>query len=177
MKPKQVNWWMVVAMLAIAAFASYISVDTFKIANGQFHRDATHTYSDRICTGSKGSGSKVCTNYYFTEKQYQLNGIIDKAYIVLIVLTLLVSFIVKTLVPTREDKKELAFRKDPISSINNGWNELMVENEKQKKDPSHGWTSSGIRTFFGITLLGIFLTALFNYFNNSDWFENILKIN
>ena len=62
--------------------------------------------------------------------------------------------------PTPADKKEEAFRKDPIGSIKTDWNELMVENEKQKKDFSHGFKMTPEIGMLIIIFLGVLIVSL-----------------
>lgn len=158
-------------MLALLALCSFFFVDKFKIANGQFHRDDIHTYSERICSGS--DSSRVCTNYFFSEKQHQLNGKIDQIYLVLIILALVVLAIDKIKYPRPKEKMQ----EDPIGTIQTGWKGLMEENEKQRKDPNHGWTSSGIKIFLGLFFLVICFTIIQAYLEKSDILQNLLKIN
>jgi hypothetical protein len=175
MKTKESKWWTVAWILVALALCSYFFVDNFKAANGQFYRDATHTYSEKICSGE--DTSRVCTNYFFTEKQHNLNKIIDKLYLVLIVLVLGISYIQKTINPSEEDKKREQARMDPINTTQTAWEELMEENEKQKKDPNHGWTTSGTRTFLCLLFLIICFTIIGTYIEKSDILQNLLKIN
>ena len=172
MKPRNIVWT-TLTVLALAVYCSFFLVDKFKIANGQFHRDATHTYSERICTGSSGSGSRVCTNYFFTDEQHSLNIKLDQIYKVLILLAGIILFFYKIFNPEPKDKMQ----NDPIGTIQTGWKGLMEENEKQRKDPNHGWTSSGKRTFLFLLFLLICFAILSAFIESSHIFEKLLKIN
>ena len=157
-------------ILVVLGLCSYFFVDDFKAANGQFYQDTTHTYSERVCNG-EGS-RKVCTNYFFTEEQYNLNKIINKLYFVFIILVLVVSSLADFFNPAPKDKMS----EDPVGTIKTEWAELMEENEKQKKDPAHGWTSSGIKIFLVILFLLICFSILGTYLERSHFLQNILKI-
>lgn len=175
MKPKESILWTIVVILAAAAICSFYFVDKFKIANGQFHRDDTHTYSERICSGS--DSSKVCTNYFFTEQQHDLNKKLDLVYKILIVLALIIFSLDKMINPAPEDKMREQARMDPINTAQTAWKGLMEENEKERKDPAHGWTSSGKRTFLYISLLVICFAILGAFIESSHILEKLLKIN
>lgn len=174
MKPKESKWWTAVWILVVLALFSYFFVDDFKAANGQFYRDATHTYSEKVC--SKEDTNRVCTNYFFTEEQHNLNKIIDKLYLVLIVLVLAISYIQKTINPSEEDKLREQAKMDPINTAQTAWKGLMEENEKQKVDPNHGWTSSGIRTFLFLLFLGICFAIAGTYIESSHILYKLFKI-
>jgi hypothetical protein len=156
------------------AIFSFYFVDTFKIANGQFYRDTTHTYSEKICKGSSENGSRVCTNYFFTEEQYTLNKKLDNVYKILIVLALIVLSFDGLL--NRKPKDTM--QKDPIGTMQSGWSELMKENEKQRKDPEHGFRmTKPIKLYFYLLLVFIFLGLINSYLQSSGVYNQLFKIN
>ncbi len=173
MKPKESIMWAVIIILGLIAVGFFLLVDEIKIANGQFHRDEAHTYSEKICTGSSGSGSRVCTNYFFTEEQYGLNKMLDQIYKVLIFLAIAISVIGKFLNPEPKDK----IQEDPIGAMKTGWEDLMKENKKM--DPAQGFrmTTSNKKTFLGMLLLLILFIIIGMYFENSNLLQKMLKIN